>query len=113
MERSLMKRNSNKELIFHSDRGSQYASHDFRRQLRKNGIRQSMSNKGNCYDNAIAESFFKTLKTELIYHKRYKTREEAKLDLFEYIEVFYNRERLHSALDYKTPIEYGKYQHVA
>jgi len=113
MERSLMKRKSYKDLIFHSDRGSQYASHDFRRQLRKNGIRQSMSNKGNCYDNAIAESFFKTLKTELIYHKRYKTREEAKLDLFEYIEVFYNRERLHSALDYKTPIEYRKYQHVA
>jgi len=113
MDRALLKRNPLNGVIFHSDRASQYASHDFRRQLRNNGIRQSMSGKGNCYDNAIAESFFKTLKSELIYHKRYKTREEAKLDLFEYIEVFYNRERLHSALDYKTPIEYGRLQHVA
>lgn len=72
-----------------------------------------MSGKGNCYDNAIAESFFKTLKSELTYHRRYKTRDEAKLDIFEYIEVFYNRERLHSALDYKTPIEDGELQHVA
>ncbi len=72
-----------------------------------------MSGKGNCYDNAIAESFFKTLKYELIYHNRYKTRDEAKLDIFEYIEVFYNRERLHSALGYKSLIEFGKQQHVA
>ena len=66
-----------------------------------------------CYDNAMAESFFKTLKTELIYQKRYKTRQEAKQDIFEYIEVFYNRKRLHSALGYRTPIEFGEMKHVA
>tara|TARA_B100000315_G_C14581347_1_gene590640 strand:+ start:1403 stop:1621 length:219 start_codon:yes stop_codon:yes gene_type:complete len=72
-----------------------------------------MSGKGNCYDNAMAESFFKTLKTELIYQKRYKTREEAKQDIFEYIDVFYNHKRLHSALGYKTPEEYRKMKHGA
>ena len=113
MERALFKKTPEKDMIFHSDRGSQYASNRYKSLLSENAIRQSMSNNGNCYDNAIAESFFKTLKTELIYHKRYKTREEAKLDLFEYIEVFYNRERLHSALDYKTPIEYGRLLNVA
>lgn len=113
MDRALLKRNPSIGVIFHSDRGSQYASHDFRGQLKNNGIRQSMSGKGNCYDNAIAESFFKTLKSELTYHRRYKTRDRAKLDIFEYIEVFYNRQRLHSALDYMTPIEYGELQHVA
>lgn len=113
MDNALLKSDPGKGVIFHSDRGSQYASHDFRKQLSNNGIRQSMSEKGNCYDNAIAESFFKTLKSELIYHKRYKTRNEAQLDIFEYIEVFYNRERLHSALGYKTPVEYRRLLNVA
>ncbi len=72
-----------------------------------------MSGKGNCYDNAIAESFFKTLKAELIYQSKYETRQEATQDIFEYIEVFYNRQRLHSALGYRTPIEYGELHHVA
>jgi len=72
-----------------------------------------MSRKGNCYDNAMAESFFKTLKTELIYQNEYQTSQEAKQDLFEYIKVFYNRKRLHSRLGYKKPIEYGEMKHVA
>ena len=113
MERAIRKRRLTGSIIFHSDRGSQYASYAFRKLLVNNHIRQSMSRKGNCYDNAMAESFFKTLKTELIYQKKYKTRQEVKQDIFEYIEVFYNRQRLHSALGYKTPIEYGKIQNVA
>lgn len=113
MERAILKRRPAGSVIFHSDRGSQYASYAFRRLLANNRIRQSMSGKGNCYDNAMAESFFKTLKTELIYQKRYKTRQEAKQDIFEYIEVFYNRKRLHSALGYRTPIEFGEMKHVA
>ena len=113
MERAIRKRRPSQSPIFHSDRGSQYASYAFRRLLTENHIRQSMSGKGNCYDNAMAESFFKTLKTELIYQNKYQKRQEAKQDIFEYIEVFYNRQRLHSALGYKTPIEYGKLQDVA
>ncbi len=113
MERAMRKRRPSQSLIFHSDRGSQYASYAFRRLLVNNHIRQSMSGKGNCYDNAMAESFFKTLKTELIYQNKYQTRQEAKQDIFEYIEVFYNRQRLHSALGYKTPIEYGELTNVA
>ena len=91
------------ELIFHSDRGIQYASHEFRRCLKGIPVLQSMSRKGNCWDNAIAESFFKTLKTELVYHTKFETKAQAKLEIFDYIEVWYNRKRRHSALDYKTP----------
>ena len=108
MLRAINKRNPTGSPIFHSDRGNQYASYAFRRLLAANRIRQSMSGKGNCYDNAIAESFFETLKTELIYQNKYQTRQEAKQDLFEHIEVFYNRKRLHSALGYMTPVGYGK-----
>lgn len=113
MDRAIRKRRATQLPIFHSDRGSQYASYAFRRLLTENHIRQSMSRKGNCYDNAMAESFFKTLKAELIYQNKYQTRQEAKQDIFEYIEVFYNRKRLHSALGYRTPIEYGKLTNVA
>jgi len=93
-------------LIFHSDRGVQYACHDFRGILDTFKVIQSMSGKGNCYDNAVAESFFQTLKTELVYHETYRTQMEAKTSLFEYIEVFYNRFRKHSALGYKSPEQY-------
>jgi len=93
------------ELIFHSDRGIQYASHEFRRCLEGLPVLQSMSRKGNCWDNAIAESFFKTLKTEMVYHRKFETRAQAKLELFDYIEVWYNKKRRHSALDYLTPIQ--------
>jgi transposase InsO family protein len=112
------KRKIDNNLIFHSDRGIQYASKEFRDQLNSNSlITQSMSRKGNCWDNAVAESFFKTLKSELIYHQEYKTIEQAKLAVFEYIEIWYNRKRLHSSLGYKTPVEveqeFNKLKNVA
>jgi len=90
--------------IFHSDRGVQYASSDFRDVLNRYGFIQSMSRKGNCYDNAVAESFFHTLKTEHVYDYRYETRAEAIQSIFEYIEMFYNRQRRHSALGYRCPV---------
>ena len=103
---ALLKRTINQPLIFHSDRGVQYASKEFRKHLKANClIIQSMSRKGNCWDNAVAESFFKTLKAELIYHDNYKTIQQARTAVFEYIETWYNRKRLHSALGYKTPVE--------
>lgn len=92
-------------LIFHSDRGIQYASHEFRRCLKGIPVLQSMSRKGNCWDNAVAESFFKTLKTEMVYHRKFETRAQAKLEIFDYIEVWYNRKRRHSALGYITPAQ--------
>ena len=92
--------------IFHSDRGVQYASTDFRAVLNGNGFIQSMSRKGNCYDNAVAESFFHTLKTEHVYDHRYETRAEARQSIFEYIEMFYNRQRRHSALGYRSPVSF-------
>lgn len=108
LKNAYIKRKPNAGLIFHSDRGVQYACNDFRNLLNSYGMKQSMSGKGNCYDNAIAESFFKTLKTELIYLKKggYKSRVEAKREIFEYIECFYNSKRLHSSLGYNTPREY-------
>lgn len=103
---AVQKRKIDKSLIFHSDRGVQYASKEFRKLLKINGlIIQSMSRKGNCWDNAVAESFFKTLKAELIYHDNYKTIQQAKTAVFEYIETWYNTRRLHSSLNYKTPKE--------
>lgn len=95
------------EAIFHSDRGSQYACYDFRDQLLAFGLTQSMSRSGNCWDNAPMESFFHTLKTEFIHHETFATRAEAKLKIFEWIEVFYNRERLHSSLGYQTPVAFA------
>jgi putative transposase len=95
-----------RDFVAHSDRGSQYASTEYREKLNDLGITASMSRKGNCYDNAFVESFFKTLKTELVYRRKFKTRDEAKAAIFEYIEVWYNRQRIHSSLDYKTPVEY-------
>ncbi len=92
--------------IFHSDRGVQYASIDFKAVLEGNGFIQSMSRKGNCYDNAVAESFFHTLKVEHVYDYRYETRAEATQSIFEYIEMFYNRRRRHSALGYRSPVSF-------
>jgi putative transposase len=97
-----------KGLIFHSDRGSQYCSHVFRRWAQRYGIRQSMSRKGDCWDNAPAESFFNTLKAELCGHRAFGSRQEARTEIFEYIEVFYNRVRLHSSLGYRSPAEYER-----
>jgi len=93
-------------LLFHSDRGVQYACNEFTEQLKKWPIKQSMSRKGNCWDNAVAESFFKTLKTEMVYHNTFETKAEARLAIFEYIEVWYNRQRKHSVLGYLTPCQY-------
>lgn len=90
-------------MIHHSDRGSQYAAGDDRALLKANGIVPSMSRKGNCWDNAPMESWFHTLKTELVHHTAYATRDAAKRHLFAYIETDYNRQRLHSALGYRTP----------
>ena len=95
-------------LIHHSDRGRQYATYTYQDLLKRYGIASSMSRKGNCYDNAHIESFFATLKRELVYGERYQTREDARLSIFEYIEVFDNRTRKHSALGYKSPEQYGK-----
>ena len=92
--------------IFHSDRGVQYASADFRDVLSNYGFIQSMSRKGNCYDNAVAESFFHTLKTEHVYDYRYERRAEAMQSIFEYIEMFYNRHRRHSALGYRCAVSF-------
>lgn len=96
------------ELLAHSDRGSQYAADEYRKKLAVAGIVASMSRKGNCYDNAHVESFFHSLKTELVYRRNFKTREEAKRAIFEWIETWYNRQRRHSSLDYMSPEEYEK-----
>lgn len=104
------KRNSGRGLVFHSDRGVQYASKNFRSMLMAYGFKQSMSRKGDCWDNAPAESFFHTLKTELVYGKVFMTREEARREIFEYIEMFYNQVRRHSALGYCAP---GVYEQKA
>ena len=92
--------------IFHSDRGVQYASDDFRGVLRATGFVQSMSRKGNCYDNAVAESFFHTLKVEHVYDYRYETRAEARQSIFAWIEIVYNRKRRHSALGNRSPVSF-------
>jgi len=92
-------------LVFHSDRGVQYASGDYRRELAAARLVASMSRKGNCYDNATMESFWSTLKLELIYRRQFEGAHQLSGALFDYIEIFYNRQRLHSALDYRTPEE--------
>jgi transposase InsO family protein len=93
-------------LVHHSDRGVQYACGEYRRLLAGHGIACSMSGRGDCYDNAAVESFFKTLKAELVYHERYATRAQATASIFEYVECWYNRKRLHSALGYRSPEQY-------
>jgi len=103
-----LKRQVDSKLIFHSDQGSHFACFAVQESLRNLGFDQSMSRRGNCYDNAITESFFHTLKVELVYQEKFRTRKEAKLAVFEYIEAFYNRERRHSTLDYLSPEEFEK-----
>lgn len=93
-------------ILIHSDRGTQYASEEYRAYLAKNNIVPSMSRKGNCYDNSSAESFFATLKKELVYRNSYRTKSEAKKAIFEYIEVWYNRERLHSSIGFMSPVQF-------
>lgn len=103
---AVAKRNQRVNPLVHSDRGSQYASDLMRAELKLRACTQSMSRKGNCWDNAVAESFFSTLKTELIHHEKFETKKEAEAKIFDYIEIFYNRQRLHSTLNYLTPEEF-------
>ena len=103
---AIWRRGRVRDIIVHSDQGSTYASGDYQQQLINNHLRCSMSRKGECLDNAVAESFFGTLKNELIYHEDYQTRAQARQSIFEYIEVFYNRKRRHASLNYLTPVEY-------
>lgn len=105
---AIWRRKPKRGLLWHTDRGAQYASQSHRDILQSHGITQSMSRKGNCWDNSVAESFFKTLKTELTYHINYKTKSEAKQSIFEYIETYYNRKRLHSANNYLAPEEFER-----
>lgn len=106
LEMAIASRKPGEGTIFHSDRGSQYTSDDFRKALGKAKMRQSLSRPGQCWDNAVAESWFATLKDELIYRHTWPTRARARQAIFEYIEGFYNRRRLHSSLGYFTPAEY-------
>ncbi len=106
LEMAIKRRNPPAGLIWHTDRGSQYASHSHRDLLKEHSIVQSMSRKGNCWDNAVAESFFHSLKTEFTNHEIFETRAKANEMIFEYIEVFYNRERMHSSNNYLSPLEF-------
>ncbi len=107
-QKALWRRKPGKGLIVHSDQGVQYACDEFRETLKKHGFIQSMSRKGDCWDNAVAESFFKTVKTEWAYHVDLHDIHHVKREAFEYLEIFYNRERLHSTLGYQSPAEYGE-----
>jgi putative transposase len=108
LDEAIRRRGPTPGLQHHSDRGCQYTSQDYRATLNTLGIEVSMSRKGNCWDNAVAESFFATLKTELIYGRSWSSRVELRAAVFDYIEIFYNRQRLHSTLDYKTPDQLEK-----
>jgi len=106
LNKSILRRRPGQSLMIHSDRGVQYASADFKAVLHKQRFIQSMSRKGNCWDNAVAESFFHTIKTQLIYHYRFQNMAEAEQALFNYIEVYYNRQRKHSTNGYKSPAHF-------
>ena len=106
LKMAVARRRPGEGLLHHSDRGSQYASDGYRHLLQSHGIECSMSGKGDCWDNAAMESFFATLKTELVNHEHYETRGQARASIFEYIEVFYNRRRLHSSLGYLSPEQF-------
>jgi len=108
LQMALAHRRPEPGLVHHSDRGGQYLSAAYQHLLDDHGVVCSMSRPGNCLDNAVVESFFHTLKTELVYQQQYRTREEARLAIFEYVEIFYNRTRLHSTLDYRSPEEYER-----
>jgi transposase InsO family protein len=110
IERALAWREPSEGLILHSDRGSQYASEEVLTLAKEQGIRLSMSRTGNCYDNAVTESFFHTFKTEHMYFTKFQTRQEARTSIFDYIEVFYNRQRKHSTINNLSPVQYEQHQ---
>jgi transposase InsO family protein len=109
---AVWQRKPERGLLFHSDRGSQYCSTDFQKMLKMYGMISSMSRKGNCWDNSVAESFFGSLKTERVFFSNYKTREEARQDVIDYIEMFYNSRRRHSYLGYVSPREFENLQRL-
>jgi transposase InsO family protein len=113
LQMAIWQRKPPKRLLWHTDRGSQYASKEHRALLKELHIEQSMSCKGNCWDNAVAESFFHSLKTECVFHERYKTREQAQASIFDYIEVFYNRKRRHSSNNQMSPANFESFRNVA
>jgi putative transposase len=104
--KALLHRQPPAQLLLHTDRGVQYASGDYRQALAGAGLIASMSRRGNCYDNATMESFWATLKLELVYRHGFETRAQARRQIFDYIETFYNRQRAHSALDYLSPVDF-------
>ena len=108
LKNAVMRHKPPKGLVHHSDRGVQYCSKEYQEFLKKHGMICSMSRKGNCYDNACAETFFSTIKCEMLYHKCYRTRGEAHNDIFWYIEVFYNRKRRHQSLGYLSPAQFKR-----
>ncbi|END61478.1 integrase core domain protein [Escherichia coli P0299483.1] len=107
---AVWRRNPQKQVLVHSDQGSQYTSHEWQSFLKSHGLEGSMSRRGNCHDNAVAESFFQLLKRERIKKKIYGTREEARSDIFDYIEMFYNSKRRHGSSDQMSPTEYENKQ---
>lgn len=113
LKKACLRRSPPSELIHHSDRGVQYASLPYRKILESHDFVQSMSRKGNCYDNSMVESFFHTLKVELVHRKKYATRNEAKQDITDYIMMFYNSKRMHSSLGYMNPIEFENVNQLA
>ena len=113
LEMALSLRKPGPGLLHHSERGVQYASREFQDILTAHRVTCSMSRRGECYDNAVVESFFHSLKTELVYLSKHETRKEASQAMFEYIEVSYNRERLHSSLDYRSPVEFEQEKKIA
>jgi transposase InsO family protein len=106
LQQARTRRRPAKGCLHHSDRGCQYASQEYRQLLTAHGLEPSMSRPGNCYDNAAMESFWSTLKNELVHRRSFATRAEARTAIFEYVEVFYNRQRLHSALGYNSPVDF-------
>jgi putative transposase len=106
LQMALLTRRPPAKLLFHSDRGVQYASKEYRKALKAAGLWASMSRKGNCYDNATMESFWSTLKLELVYRRQFQSRRQARSEIFDYIECFYNRKRIHSSLGYLSPIDF-------
>ena len=106
LQKALINRGNPTGVIVHSDRGSQYASNEYKRILKENNLIGSMSRKGDCWDNAVAESFFATLKKEYVYHSEFMTRAEAMLGIFDYIEAWYNNERIHTTLGWFSPNEF-------